>query len=272
MVQYGKDCWYKKRLKGLLSLFCSYWIILITFSIVSILAGCGDFMPGNAIKFILSALTLETYYNGAWWYMFAYAVIVIISPIILKAVQKLHPVLILGLGFVLYCVAYYIRFNVDTSNWFLLKFGPLGMTLFEYLIGAICYRYHILSKIYDVWKKPNIVVRYILAILLFAVMLYARTKIVPTLFVAPVSGFVIMALFHFWNKPSIVQRFFCFIGKHSTNIWLTHMFFYLVLFENLVYKAKYPILIFAFMLLITVLVSIILQFMQRPLHRLVAKL
>lgn len=63
-----------------------------------------------------------------------------------------------------------------------------------------------------------------------------------------------------------MERFFLFIGAHSTHIWLTHMFFYLYLFNGLVYKAIYPLAIYAFMIVITLTVSVILNYIEKPIY------
>ena len=101
-------------------------------------------------------------------------------------------------------------------------------------------------------------------------MLYARTKIIASLFVAPATGAVIMALFVLWEKHKWVQKAFLFVENHSTNIWLTHMFFYQVLFRGLAYRAKYPVLIFSLMMAITISVSLLLKQIQKPLHKAVS--
>lgn len=272
MIQHGHAGYYQRRLKGLLSVFCSYWLILIVFSIVGITIGQGDYMPGSFKKFILNALTLENSYNGAWWYMFTYAILVFISPVLLKWVKRSHPIVVLGIGVTIYCVAYYVRFNLDDSNWFLYKFGASGMTLFEYMLGALALKYQVFTSIYRIWEKIPETARRLLTAMLILGMLYGRTKVVPSLFVAPVTGFVVMTLFHFWNKPQVVKKAFLLVGRHSTNIWLTHMFFYSVMFKNLVYIAKYPLLIFAFMLAITILLSMLLKMVERPIQKRIAKI
>lgn len=272
MMQYGQTGYYKRRLKGLLSVFCSYWLILIVFSIVGLAIGQGDYMPGSLKKFVLNALTLENSYNGAWWYLFTYAVLVLVSPILLKWVKHSHPVIVLGIGFVIYCIAYYVRFKLGYSNWILGKFGPLGMTLFEYVLGALALKYQGFTRIYRIWENIPKAARGLLAAVLMLGMLYGRTKVVPSLFVAPVTGFVVMTLFHFWNKPEVVKRTFLLVGRHSTNIWLTHMFFYLVMFKNLVYIVKYPLLVFAFMLAITIPLSMLLQLAERPIQKRIARI
>lgn len=202
----------------------------------------------------------------------SYAVLVAISPILLKAVEKHHPLSVLAIGFVVYCAAYYVRFRVVTDNWLLAKFGPFGMTLFEYLVGAVCYKVGFVTWLRKSWERFSRTTLWVVTVILVLGMLYSRTKIVPSLFVAPVTGSIIMALFVLWKKPKWLEQAFLFLGKHSTNIWLTHMFFYLVLFRHFVYKAKYPIFIFAFMMVITTGVSILLQLIQKPIHKAVSRI
>ena len=204
--------------------------------------------------------------------MFTYAVLVVLSPVLLKAVEKHHPMTVLIFGFAVYCAAYYVRFRVVTDNWLLNKFGPFGMTLFEYLVGAVCYKIGLVTRLRKCWVKLSKMLQWILTLVLLLAMLYTRTKIVPSLFVAPVTGAVIMVLFVLWKKPKWFEDLFLFVGKHSTNIWLTHMFFYLVLFKHLAYKAKYPVFIFAFMIAITIAVSALLQLMQKPMHKAVSRI
>lgn len=272
MVNWGKDGFYKNRLKGLLVLLCDYWVILCAFSCVSIVVGQADFMPGSLRQFLMSAFLVETSYNGAWWYLLTYTVLVIICPVILKIVEKNHSLIVLTAGFLVYCAAYYVRFRLITGNWLMIRFGPFGMTLFEYLMGAVCYKIGFVTQLRKCWRKVPKLIQSGVAVILILTMLYGRTKIVPSLFVAPVTGSVIMALFILLKKPRWIEEVFLYIGNHSTNIWLTHMFFYLVLFRHFVYTAKYPPLIFVFMMGITITVSILLQRIQKPLHKLVAQI
>ena len=271
MKQFGRNGYCRRRLKGLLSVFCTYWLVLIVFSVMGIVIGQGNYMPGSIQKFVLNALTIESSYNGAWWYMFTYTLLVLTSPLTLHCVQKWNLVIVLGAGFTIYCAAYYMRFHMD-GGWLLLKFGPFGMTFFEYLLGALVQKYRVFARIFEIWGRIPKLGRGTLSVALLLGLLYSRTKLVPSLFVAPISGFVIMMVFHFWEKPKPVREIFLFTGKHSTNIWLTHMFFYLAPFKNLVYLAKYPILILAFMMAITIPLSMLLQWIGRPIQKRVARL
>lgn len=51
-------------------------------------------------------------------------------------------------------------------------------------------------------------------------------------------------------------------------MWSTHMFFYLVLLSGLVFKAKYLVLIYLAVLLICVVVSYFINFMENIINNL----
>ena len=267
------NSYYKRRLKGLLSLLCTYWLILIVFSIVSIIAGQGSVMPGSIKTFILHALLLEKSYNGAWWYLLIYVVLVLLSPILLRAVRKWHWALVLGAGLLVYCLAFKVRFHYDTGIWLVKKFGPFGMTLFEYLCGAECAKQKVFTRISRLWYRIKpVFVRVMIALAILAVLLYSRTAIVPSLFFAPFSGFILLTLFHFWKKPLFVQKAMLFFGKHSTNLWLTHLFFFSDVLHRFLYAPKYPILIFGFLLFLTVSTSIVLHLIEKPVQNRIARI
>ena len=264
------DCrFFHNRILALFRLLCSYWLIILVFSLVSILAGQASFMPGNVKTILGNVFLYNISYNGAWWYMYAYVILVLLSPLLKKAVEQVHPVVILTASFLVYFGAYYLRFEVSNNGKLLNMLGAVGTTLFEYLLGMLFAHTLVFSFLQRFWKHISKAFRILLTILLFLGMLLSHTLILPSLFVAPFTGIVLITLFHFWQKPLLIQRFFLFMGNHSTNIWLTHMFFYLVLFKNLVYYAKYPLLIYLFMLIITVAISLLLHLAEDPIHRLI---
>ena len=56
-----------------------------------------------------------------------------------------------------------------------------------------------------------------------------------------------------------------FVGKHSMNMYLMHTFIYAYFFHNFIYGFKYPILIFAALFSISLLLSMIVEFMKNRL-------
>lgn len=225
-------------------------------------------MPGSWKKFLLHLFFLDGGYNGAWWFLFAYTAIVLVSPFLLKCIKKEPFWLIILCSGILYCLSYYYRFRVSAEGIFLSKIGPLGMTAVEYVMGAVAAKYHYFTVLHNTWNRTSKVIRFVFSIIAIVAMLLFRTLVVPSLFVAPATGMVIISLFQLWKKPDLVENFFLAMGDHSTHIWLTHMFFYLYLFNGLVYKAVYPLFIFGFMIAITVPVSVVLNYIEEVIYSL----
>ena len=53
------------------------------------------------------------------------------------------------------------------------------------------------------------------------------------------------------------------------NIWLTHMFFYTVLFDGFVFSAKYPIPVFLLLLALSLTSSYVIKWFSKPLLKFV---
>ena len=272
MKLYGSENYYKNRLKGLLSLYCNFWIILILFTVVSVAVGQAAFMPGSAWKFIKTFTTISPAYNGAWWYLPVYAVIVFISPCVLRESKKLNSFAVLAISFLIYCGGYLLRFKLKTPYYAINWFGPFGTTFFEYMIGVICCKEQFFEKcekrlagIKPVWVG-------IASTVVFIAMLLGHTVVIRSLVIAPITGFIIICILKFCRKPKFIEKTLIYFGNHSTNIWFTHMFFYLVLFKGLVYIAKYPIPIYLFMIAICLVTSYTINLIFKPIQKQIKKL
>lgn len=274
MTQYGKPHYYKRRLTGLLGVYLNFWIILVMFTVLSLLVGNGSSIPGDLQTFIGNFTTIHLSYNGAWWYLLTYALIVFSSPLLLRLSQKTSkwkPVLVLVLMGLVYCAAYYERFSINSSNWFVYQFGLYGMTAVEYMIGSMACEYKVFSFLGNNWNRifRNVLTKFGGAAILLIILLLVRTLVVPSLFFAPISGFIVLFLFRKMKKPKWFEKCFLTLGKHSTNIWLMHMFFYAYIFVGLVYRARFPIPILLFMLAITLLVSVVINVIHKLVFNLI---
>lgn len=130
--------YYRSRFRSLRMLLVNYWVILFLFTIISILTKNGNQMPGSFMKFIGNFTTVNTTYNGAWWYLFVYILLVLVSAFIFKCCDKVPSWMMLLVTFIIYTSAYYVRFKYASSNWLIGKYGVFGMTLFEFVIGIVC--------------------------------------------------------------------------------------------------------------------------------------
>ena len=65
------------------------------------------------------------------------------------------------------------------------------------------------------------------------------------------------------DKPRWLERVLSYISQHSTNMWLTHMFFYMIYFKALVYAPKYPLFIFIWLVTICIVTSYGINFIYK---------
>ena len=252
--------YYKNRLKSLFKLFINYWLVIIIFSFIGVVTNSTE-IPGTAVEFLGNFFLYNMTYNGAWWYMLTYLLIVITSGLVIKIVNK-YPIKSIIVLTLIYIISYIIRFKYSFDNFFIIQSYLYGMTIFEYSIGIFFNKYEIFTKIKNILKNTNSKLISSCFILIFIILLVCRTLVVRSLIVAPLSGILVIIIFnYFYNKISIF-KIFDFIGKHSTNIWLTHMFFYIGLFPEFIYIAKFPVLIILLMLIITICFSYIILFVK----------
>lgn len=263
MAQYNKcknvKTYMRSRMRSVKWLLINYWIILLGFSIVSVLVGNAASMPGSWLEFAGNFTTVISTYNGAWWYLFIYIVLVLLSPFIFKLCDKIRMSIVLICSFFIYTSAFYVRFYMNPDEWILIKYSLLGMTLFEFILGVFCYKGRWIERVRLILNGILPIICKIIGVSIITLLLIGHTLVVQNVFIAPFTGLIIIFIFTLWNKPQIIQKIFCILGNNSTNIWLIHMFFYSVLFKNLVYAAKYPLLILVYMLGITLVISVVIN-------------
>lgn len=117
------------RVKSLKSFIKNYWIILALFGMAAILLGKAVEWLVSPLTFLGNAGLLWYSYNGAWWYVSTYVVMVLLSPIVFRMMKK-HPIIVACLSVVIYGVSYIIRFKMTGSVGLLdTAFGKTGDVL-----------------------------------------------------------------------------------------------------------------------------------------------
>ena len=138
------------------------------------------------------------------------------------------------------------------------------MTLAEFCIGIFFLKGNWLELLSRIIKRIPRWGRIVGSIVIWCGMLIGHTLIVPSLFIAPITGLVIIVLFTLWEKSKFIESFFLLMGRHSTNTWLIHMFFYLYVFKDFVYVGRYPLVILTLMLMICIGSSYVINILLRP--------
>lgn len=250
----------------LIKFLSNYWIILIIFSLIGLLSKCDENIPGTLKDFLGNAFLFRFSYNGAWWFVLTYCFLVLLTPLFIKIVYHLHFLLLLLGSGTLYFVAYLFRFimplNITSSviEWIFTQIILVGTSQLSFIIGMLFYKHQIISKL-RMLPFPSVFKNLICSIVPLSMLVIRAIE--PSAILAPITGLITLTCLYVADKPVAICNILLFLGHHSTNLWLVHMFFYLTLFKNFVFIANYPILILLLMLLICLSISYVIQFIHK---------
>ncbi|MFC3884785.1 acyltransferase family protein [Bacillus songklensis] len=264
-----------KNFARIFKLLINFWIVLVLFVGIGFLAGKAESFPGSLAEFLLNFFVLSNSYNGAWWFLQTYIILVLLAPLLVKFVRKYNSIMLLFLSGIIYLVSYVQRikhvfdFGDHTIlNMFVNTMVLVGTSLLPFMIGTIFAKEKVYSKLYN--KFYSYSYKNILCFI-GIVMLVIIHSLYESMIIAPFTAIAFICFFNLMDKSRFIQKVFTFFGDHSTNIWLTHMFFYMSIFPELTFAPKYPILIFAWLLILCLISSSVINSIYKPIIRLVDK-
>ncbi len=269
MVNYDKSSmdYHQKNRRRLFNLYFNYWVILLIFvCLLGPLLGQGSIYPGDLKTLLLTITAIDPAYNGAWWFMTTYILLVITSPFLYRMIKRYNPYIIVGITFIFYVIAYIQRIKVPlvfdsrVLNWLFRQVALYGTSLLPFIIGGVFYQYRLYSKltlVINPLKGKNLICLIIILLIIIA------HGVVQTLFVAVFTGISFICLFNVMNKPKWLENLLVYFGGHSTNMWLNHMFFYMIYFKEMVYAPKNPALIFIWLIVLSLIGSYITNYVMK---------
>ena len=140
----NRASYFKKNIIRILKLYINFWIILFLFVVVlGPIMGKSDVYPGSIKDFILTFTAIDPKYNGAWWFLTTYIILVLVSPYINKVVVKYNVGLIMIVSLGIYFIGYVqrIMFPIHTDNeiinYILRQAALFGTSQFPYVVGVI---------------------------------------------------------------------------------------------------------------------------------------
>jgi hypothetical protein len=92
-----------------------------------------------------------------------------------------------------------------------------------------------------------------------------------SMIIAPITGIAFICFFNLMDMSAKFKKVLDFFSSHSTNIWFTHMFFYMTIFPKLTFAPQYPILIFGWLIVLCLISSYIINLMYKPIIQLMNK-
>ena len=275
LLESGKSS-FVDRGRRILRLMGNYWIVLGLFCVLGLLFDPEGNIPGTMGHFAKSIFLLHSY-NGAWWYLNTYVLLMLLPPeTLFLPVRKLKliPGLVFCGGFhVLWYLAEKLGFIPSGADWGpVLQFARkelvnlMGILPCVWVGGFLC-RFRVMDTLGECYRhhlSPNRrkTVLLVLAILLFVGM----NAVHKSVLMAP-AALAVFLLFNLWEKGPRTQAAMLFLGKHSTNIWLVHMFFYAYFLKGLVLPLRYPLLMLGALLAWSVAASWVIQKIQMGIAR-----
>lgn len=261
-----KETYISNLSKRVAKLLLNYWIIVCLFSLMGILTGKGAAIPGSLVKFLCNFLLLSNSYNGAWWFLIIYVLLVVLSPLLYRIIKKKNGMIVLGGTGIVYIFSYLIRFDILVIpeqgmifEWIIRQSALLGTSVLPYVFGMLFYKNSIILKIRKIRQHLSQVAIIGFTIVAFVVCIVSH-GIVESLILAPIYALITICIVSLWKGKIILLL--KYIGEHSTNIWLIHMFYYLVLFEGFIFRFKYPVVIYMMMLGLCLASSYIIKFIS----------
>lgn len=230
----------KKRVQRILKLLIRFWIIMILTCCVGYALGMKERFPGSLLNFILNVCLIKNSYVGAFWFVQTYTILALLSGGIFKWIRKYSYWIILPISFVLYISAFgmeYLvlgRIDMEVLGLLLNALMLFLRSQFSFVVGMISAKEDILEHCKFLSKiRKNPILPWLFLILIIIVRANLRHMIF-----APFSAFALIVLFgtYHWGKAG--EKTLLFFGKHSTNMWLTHMQFYMIFTPTLVFASR----------------------------------
>ena len=215
-------------------------------------------------------ISLDSSYNGAWWFMSSYALLVVFAPFVFRLIEKLNNYFVLAGAFVLYTFGYYARIKIPVISeiefiqllWH--QVYMLANAVFPFVLGAIAFRQKWYSTVMQRLSKWPF--RTGILLILIGLLMVAHAM-VPSLFVAVFNGVAFIFLFNALQLNSVVERILQYLSTHSTNIWLVHLFLISSFAKTWSYAPQQPVLIYFWVLGWCLLISHGINLLYLPLQR-----
>ena len=226
-------------------LYLSYWYIWLLFVPVSYFVFGRTFSvvyhDGIVFKLLLDFLGLLNCigllgYNATWWFMSCIILLYLLFPLLYKFARTNWPLSI--------ALAMTITFLplVNVVN-------PIRYYVITFVLG-ILYALKILP--------PPSSKETVFTFLLFLILSVCRIFGDPIL-IDCILSLLLVHLYTYVRVPNGVAHILEIIGRHSMNIFLFHTFIYYYWFREIIYAPRNPVVIYAFLLAVCLLVSFAIE-------------
>lgn len=262
----------KDRYKKLLLFLSNFWVVITLIILIGLITGNSK-VPGSPLTAIGTYFAISESYSGVFWYVKAYIIFILISPLVIKLINKNKWVAIISAAICFVLGYYFFTTSANTSvlSFIIHKTGQILMAYFEYVLGMFFCKEKLLGKIGNFFDKIGRRIACVMLLLAFLIDFYVHGAIIGSLAVQVATAVLIILSYSYFNVPLFLRKIFGFLGTHSTNMWYIHMFWMGTFFGISVFSAKYPIVIFVLLVLVCIASSYIINMFYFPIKKLILK-
>lgn len=255
--------------------FLNYWIVLLIFIPIGLIFyNDNPRYYWNIETFFLNFFALSSSYNGEWWFAKLYIELLFFALVLKRLFLKNKVItivaIILGIYIGSFGISWVIKFLPEGIFKYIIKsFQELCFWQINFSLGFLFAKYNIYTVICSQVKKYKMNSHWIY---LFFTLVFVIIRISMTLLFnkfgkgnAAYIDFLLAPLFIFsvtqlFNRDGYITKILSFLGRHSTNIWLTHTFFCYYYFQQYVFAPKISLLIVLWVLILSSISSIFINF------------
>ena len=258
-IQYKDECNMRKNFERILKLYINYWIVIAIFIPIGLFMGIYKL---NIKELVLTITALKPAYNGEWWFITLYIMFVLMYPLIIKIVNNNNKNKILFISFITNIVGF-----IGTKLTYILGYTYIYLELitillggqFLFILGIVVAKYSLFDKL-SIRINENRKMTIVVTLFTFIVINIPIIGEISKLILIPIFIFVLVNMI---KEQSILSN----LGKHSTNIWLTHSFFCYYLFQDIAFMPKYSLLILIWICVLSIGCSLVINFILGYINR-----
>lgn len=227
----------------ILGVYKKYWLASLVFFPIAIAMGHSFSLS----EIVINLLGVNFTFNGETWFLRSFIVCTCLAPLLCKLVDKLSSVFsgillvaavdVVGRLILLEKVRNLPIFETYLNSYAAMWVREVEMYLACFIMGLVCARFDLFARFkalvlrYNKWIIRVIGVLVIAATISFQADNYDTYMHFTSVFI--VLGTICLSAF----TDGLIKKACCFVGRHSSYIWLTHTYFCFYCFSNIIYAS-----------------------------------
>lgn len=250
--------------KRVLSLYANFWTIFLMAYPIGFFVN-KPLYASSVGEVMANIIALDSTFNGAWWFLLPYAVLTLFSSYFIRFLYQSSPkhiALYFVFATLLFVISYIRVENIPSHDFFALlelNFWRCANMLLTFSVGVMFALHNVIEHV----RLPK---QQLWLWCMLACLILAKLSIGASSLIHPPFVFAMVILWCNLRHSKLTENILFFFGKHSTNMWLVHYFFFTSIASGELYSLRYPVIIYMVLVCASILASVIISFMFKPLR------